>query len=426
MSNVKQTDETRISFAKKDFKNETVVTFLGDTYSGKTVYCALLKNTIAKHLYDSTGGEYEGLAKYGSEKINYIIKNIYEGEFPEKTKLDAKTKVVMEITSPKLNTPIKITLQDMPGETYYEFIEKEIVDEDVENRLKDIMQHHIKKGEHYGPFTHLIFAKIYVIVMDCSKYDQWPGMEGELATTIENLYKYKDYVDMTVRGKIYDPIAILFTKYDTLDPDDKKDPDKLFKELREVNAAFRKYVTYMPKCFMSEVNARYLNDEEIKDIIDNKIDESDKESISLQMDLKKQSANTRSLKKLTMDQQSFLNDLNSKLNNLKNDPNTVANTASDIQKITTMVENDIKDLKSEISKTKNSYNVAIICEQNTRAKINDMKNDQSVNREFTLESLGIPDHIPIQKLKYNEDEIIKLTNWIIQMNHELNNRSNIG
>ena len=426
MSNVKQIDESRITVAKKDFKNETVVTFLGDSYSGKTVYYALLKNTIAKNLYDSTDGEYEGLAKYGSEKINYIIKDMYGGEFPEKTKLDAKTKVVMEITSPKLNTPIKITLQDMPGETYRDFIEKEIVGKNVETRLKEIMQHKINKGDHYGPFTHLIFAKIYVIVIDCSKYAKWPGMEGTLATAIENLYKYKDYVDMTMHGKIYDPIAILFTKYDTLDPDVKKSPDKLFEELKEVKAAFRRYVTYMPKCFMSEVEARPLNDEEIKHIVDNKIGEADKEFIGLQLKLKKQSANTRSLKKSIMDQQSSLDDLNSRLNNLKNDPSTVTNTGSDIQSTIKILENNIKDAASEISKTKSHYNNGNASEQTTRSEINDMKKDQNRDHKPTLESLGIPDYIPIQELKYNDDEIIKLISWVIQMNKKLSNNSNVG
>ena len=426
MANIKQIDDSCITVAKKDFKNETVVTFLGNTYSGKTVYYALLKNTIAKNLYDSTNGEYEGLAKYGSEKINYIIRNMYEGEFPEKTKLDAKTKVVMEITSPKLNIPIKITLQDIPGETYQDFIEKEIVGESVENRLKEIMLHQINKEDHYGPFTHLIFAKIYVIVMDCSKYDKWPGMEGTLATTIENLYKYKDHVDMTVRGKIYDPIAILFTKYDTLDPKYKKSPDKLFKELKEVNNAFRKYVTDMPKCFMSEVDARPLNDEEIKNIVDNKIDEADKESVSLQLKLNNESANTRSLKKLTVDQQSSLDDLNSKLDNLKNDPSTVANTDSNIQNTIKTLEKEINDITSKISKTKNHYNTAIASEQATRVKINDMKNDQNTNHKSTLESLEIPDYIPNQKFNYNDDEVIKLINWIIQMSQKLSNSSNMG
>ena len=426
MSNVKQIDESCITVAKKVFKNETVVTFIGDSYSGKTVYYALLKNTIAKNLHDSTNGEYEGLAKYGSEKINYIIRDMYEGEFPEKTKLDAKTKVVMEITSPKLNTPIKITLQDMPGEKYHDFIKKEIVGDNVENRLKEIMQYQMNKGDNYGPFTHLIFAKIYVIVMDCSKYAKWSGMEGTLATAIENLYKYKDYVDMTIHGKIYDPIAILFTKYDTLDPEKKISPDKLFEELKEVKGAFRKYVTDMPKCFMSEVNARPLNDEEIKHVVDNKIDESDKEFISLQLELKKQSANARSLKKSTMDQQSSLDDLNSKLDNLKNDPNTVTNTGSDIQNTIKILENKIKGAASELSKTKNQYNNANASEQTTRGKINDMKNDQNINNKPTLESLGIPDYVPIQKLKYDEDEIIKLIKWVIEMNYKLSNNSNIG
>ena len=426
MANIKQIDDSCITAAKKDFKNETVVTFLGNTYSGKTVYYALLKNTIAKNLHDSTNGEYEGLAKQGSEKINYIIRDMYECEFPEKTKLDAKTKVVMEITSPKLNTPIKITLQDMPGETYHDFIEKEIEVGGVESRLKEIMLHRINNKDHYGPFTHLIFAKIYVIVMDCSKYDKWSGIEGMLATTIENLYKYKDHVDMTVRDKIYDPIAILFTKYDTLDPKDRKSPDKLFEELKEVNAAFRKYVTDMPKCFMSEVDARPLNDEEIKNVIDNKIGEADKEFISLQLKLKNESVNTRSLKKSTVDKQSLLDDLNSKLDNLKNDPNTVANTDSNIQNTIKTLENEINGITSKLSKTKNHYDIANASEQATRAKINDMKNDQNTNRKSALESLGIPDYIPNQKFNYNEDEIIKLINWIIQMNQKLSNSSNMG
>ena len=73
MANIKQIDDSCITVAKKDFKNETVVTFLGNTYSGKTVYYALLKNTIAKNLYDSTNGEYEGpFIVFRTIHYNYI------------------------------------------------------------------------------------------------------------------------------------------------------------------------------------------------------------------------------------------------------------------------------------------------------------------------------------------------------------------
>ena len=127
-----------------------------------------------------------------------------------------------------------------------------------------------------------------------------------------------------------------------------------------------------------------------------------------------------------MDQQSSLDDLNSKLDNLKNDPNTVTNTGSDIQNTIKILENKIKGAASELSKTKNQYNNANASEQTTRGKINDMKNDQNINNKPTLESLGIPDYVPIQKLKYDEDEIIKLIKWVIEMNYKLSNNSNIG
>ena len=431
-------NEESVSNAKNYFKHKTTVAFLGSAFVGKTVHCALIKNTVAKYLYDATNKNYEGLATTGSEKINKIIYNLYDEKFPVKTDLNEDTKVVIEITSHKFTQPIEIILQDMPGEKYYDFLIKEISDDELIDRRSQIINFNKRKEDLYGPMTHLLFAKIYVILLDCSEYEKWDGSQGEIATTIQNLYKLKNSLDLEVDGKIHDSIAIVFTKYDKLESN--KTAEELYNELKEIQAAFRRYVEKEPTCFTSKINCRSLTDDEIDRAINNNADAEDKNYIKLKIKLQNNDQNSNSYKKSIEDQKVQLSKFESELSNLENDPNIInSNDVTTLKQIKS-AENNVNREKLKLGKMIINHKKSIADGQIIRSRINDINSERnriSVERNHisgghndnsdrrndkplqTLRTLNIPDHVPIRKFEYNHDEYIKLIEWFIEKNHDI-------
>ena len=415
-------NEDGVSNAKDYFKHKTTVAFLGSAYAGKTVHCALIKDTVAKYLFDATNKNYEGLATTGSEKINKIIYNLYDEKFPVKTDLNEDTKVVIEITSQKFTQPVEIILQDMPGEKYYDFLIKEIRDDELIDRRSQIMNFNKRKEDSYGPMTHLLFAKIYVILLDCSEYEKWDGAQGQIATTIQNLYKLKNSLDLDVDGKIHDSIAIVFTKYDTLESN--KTAEELYGELKEIQAAFRRYVEKEPTCFTSKINCRSLTDDEIDRAINNNADAEDKNYIKLKIKLQNNDQNSNSYKKSIEDQKVQISKFESELSDLQNDPNIINSDDVTTRDQIKSAENKVNREKTKLSKMILNHKKLISDGQIIRSKINDINSERNdINNERndkplqTLRSLNIPDHVPIKKFEYNHDEYIKLIEWFIEKNH---------
>ena len=67
----------QISEARQDFKGKTTVAFIGDSYCGKTILCALLKDTASKYLPKETNEKYYGFATNGRQRINEFIYVMY-------------------------------------------------------------------------------------------------------------------------------------------------------------------------------------------------------------------------------------------------------------------------------------------------------------------------------------------------------------
>ena len=63
----------QISEARQDFKGKTTVAFIGDSYCGKTILCALLKDTASKYLPKETNEKYYGFATNGRQRINVVM-----------------------------------------------------------------------------------------------------------------------------------------------------------------------------------------------------------------------------------------------------------------------------------------------------------------------------------------------------------------
>ena len=245
--------------ARGDFDDRVATAFLGPMHAGKTVHCALLKDAAAKHLMQHTNGRYVGVATDGSERINRITDALYGGRFPEKTVQGGAVPLTVEITSPRNGTNLSLIFHDMAGEEYDDLLVKAMP---TGERIRRIVGTKTIDGRPYGLMTHLIFAKIYVVVVDCSAADSWGSLESYVKDAIRGIYDIKKHTRDLYRGKIPADMAVVFAKHDALP--DGEDVDDLAERLPEVRAAIEKYVGGDVAWFKSRLECVELGREEIE------------------------------------------------------------------------------------------------------------------------------------------------------------------
>ena len=401
--------------AKQDFKNKTVIAFLGNTFMGKTVLCTLLKDASAKYLPKSTNNKYRGFATRGRQKINDNISRMYnDKKFPIKTNDMDELDVLIQITS-KTNNSIEITFCDMPGEKYENYIEDEIKHKHLESNLKTIMDHGKGENEEYGTMAHLIFGKIYVILIDCSKYNDWQGEQSKIVSTIQNIHEYKNYIDKNVDGKIYSPICIVFTKYDTLDSKHKKPANELFDGLEELKSAFAEYVKHPPECFISEISTRLLTTIESNEIIDNHLHENDVDYMNNKKIMVEKTEESKNIKTSISEAHKKINELKTQIEDLENDPNV--NDDGPIN----AVNDDLIKSKNDLKKLNNKYNIVNSEHRNAKKMMDIIDSKRNDGIRPTLREIGEPEQRLTDPFKYNHEDYVNMVKWFIKMHNNFGN-----
>ena len=180
-------------------------------------------------------------------------------------------RITVQINSTVSAESVDIALRDMSGEKYRDLVESELPEDEIEKRLNEIVKLGKSQKSSYGNMSHLIFAHIYVILIDCTN-DDWESKQNYVADVIQNIYKFKKTINETLHNKFHAPIALIFTKYDTL-PTEKQLPiDELFKKLPVIQNALTKYHAHdMFKYFKSNVSSRKLTNEEATERIQDHI-----------------------------------------------------------------------------------------------------------------------------------------------------------
>ena len=247
--------------AYDDFADRFTVAFLGTRRAGKTVHCALLKDAAARRLKRHTNGKYLGVATAGSGRINAIVDALYDGRFPEKTPEGEAVQLTVEISSTENGTDIDLIFHDMAGEEYDKLLVKEMR---AEERIRRILETAKIDGKPYGLMAHLIFAKIYVILVDCSDNMSWGSSQAYVKEAIRSIYAIKKHIRALHNSKVSSHLAIVFSKCDTLEDD--READEMAKDLDEVDAAIAKYVGGSVKYFRSRLDSTEMTKYEVKKI----------------------------------------------------------------------------------------------------------------------------------------------------------------
>jgi len=225
--------------ATQAYANSKQIAIIGPPKAGKTVIAGLLYDSIVNKFLP-THSTYRLQVENGLDFLQRTMLNLKKGEFPAKTPADEINKVEM-ILSQDVGTggKIEIKLHDVVGETYEELYIQELPQNE---RLFRTLEKGKQKGQPYGDTAFLIFAKLYVVLVDCEKINDWPKVSYDNVKLVNTILQWKEGIGQTDKGKIKTPIAIMFTKTDLLtEAMAKKSGEELLKE-------------YMPE-FYQQLNA---------------------------------------------------------------------------------------------------------------------------------------------------------------------------
>ena len=381
-----------------------MVAFLGEKYSGKTIACALIKEALTRYYEKYTKGKWIGISTHGSKKMREITSDLTNGKFPAKTLLSEATPMTLEIISPSEGKKIEIVLRDMAGEKRKNIFEEDY--EDTDQRLEEIFDMAPIDGKDYGLLAHVIFAKIYIIVIDCSKFADEHDIrmeETDIKDSIRRLWEIKERVGDATNQRIHDSIIFLFTKYDQLPATKKKLPEELMEELPEVTGALTRYHVGEISYFKSYVESEKLLKNEIDDAIKAKHGTENEDLKNAENKVKDLEVKKEDVRQEVEEDENEVVKLQKKLD--EDDPE--------------VTEQDIVDAKDEKSASLEEYNDITTQLDAARKRLTGIKEKLATSPPSTAEELGISKYKPKKPLKYSLDDYLQLIDEIIKIHKKV-------
>lgn len=186
----------------------STIAFLGEVGSGKTVVAALLKHTLTTRWVPGSGGQWDALMVSGHDEINGTIRDMKGGRFPPPTVKDDYPALTIDLHRMK-GPPSKrrLALRDMSGENYFEYLSGS------GPRDADVLLSELLKGDG----AYIAHATTYALMIDCKKVDDWDTDRPRAVNMLNTLYAIKQRLNcLDPNGRIMNPIALVFTKADTL------------------------------------------------------------------------------------------------------------------------------------------------------------------------------------------------------------------
>ena len=213
-------DAARLEDARAALHGKKTVCFLGEVKSGKTVSSSLLKHALVNYFVPDRPNDYQSVVSQGMDTINRSLgEMIMHRRFPAATLPVSDPRVVLDIykMSGGGAGKFEIILQDSSGEHFFNYLISEC--RDPRARLREVLEHSLGSGR-VGPLAHYVFAKLYIITIDCSDIVELGHKQSLYANSIVTLHKLHTAASLTHNEKIKTPIAILFTKADLLGEND--------------------------------------------------------------------------------------------------------------------------------------------------------------------------------------------------------------
>lgn len=194
----------------------STIAFLGEVGSGKTVVSALLKHTLSTRWVPGSGGQWDALMVSGHDEINDTIRDMKAGRFPPPTVKDDYPALMIDLHRMKgPPSKIRLALRDISGENYFEYLSGS-APHDADGLLSELLK---------GDGAYIVHATTYALMIDCKKVDDWDTDKPRAVNMLNTLYAIKQRLNcLDPNGRIMNPIALVFTKADTLPSDHASKP----------------------------------------------------------------------------------------------------------------------------------------------------------------------------------------------------------
>lgn len=248
--------------ASTTIQNENNVAVLGPSGTGKTVFITLLSHAIDNHFLDEHP-ELRAHPKDGRPFLEACENSLRDGEFPERTQQLSRDKIIFEMRGTGATaSSIEFKLPDISGEDYKNMCLGEEIRGD--ERVVKVCQMGIVKGQPYSEMIYAVYAKMYVILLDCSKMKtDWEKDQTQYSQALTTIQDFKTSTNTSKNGRIGAPIAIVLTKADTLEDRDvsakelvKKYMRRFYNTLEDIHEGKREY-------FMVHVDVQRNRENEI-------------------------------------------------------------------------------------------------------------------------------------------------------------------
>lgn len=197
------------------FGPQNIMAFVGNPGSGKTVVGTLLKDAIYSHFVKQHGDEFGFNLVKGSDILEETEEYIFNQKvFPPETDPGTQSELKFEITRKgPMGGKIIIQIKDLSGEDFLKVFLGD--DHEPTARVNNILTDK-EKTEPYGPFSFLIFAKLYAIAIDCAEFPHWKNIDTRHAQLLNSILGFKKVLGETENDQFTTPLAIILTKTDTL------------------------------------------------------------------------------------------------------------------------------------------------------------------------------------------------------------------
>lgn len=204
-----------LNAAKEDFVDSSIIAFLGDSDSGKTVAATLFKDAMFAHFLSKFEDKFAANLIKGYDVLSASESSMFSGRWPAATPEGTTYEIEFEVENKEeLGSRAILKIRDIDGEDYNELILGPDLDPKI--RIREVLTRGKTANQSYGPMAYFIFAKIYVLLIDCQLYNKWKMLDLRQAQAINSILQFKEAIDQLKEGKIPNPIAILLTKSDQL------------------------------------------------------------------------------------------------------------------------------------------------------------------------------------------------------------------
>ena len=203
--------ETLVADKRPKYDGIDDVAFIGSDNSGKTVVGSLLVYCMTVYWAARRQGVHPVVTS-GTGRLREALEGMKKGRYPPKTTVNQQPDTVITINDTRGKpSEYDVVLHDMSGEDHVKLLAE---DGDLGTRLAAILQKDL---------GHLIFGKKYMIMVDCSLHESWDTDSSYLVAAILRLKKMREMA-YKIEGKISVPVAVVFTKSDTLPKNLQKAP----------------------------------------------------------------------------------------------------------------------------------------------------------------------------------------------------------